>query len=89
MDIHNKADELLKDEKKDLPDLEFHLLRHPDSYTTFDGKNRENRGKDLLILENKTINKSIITPVVANMPGLKEYGITDKIDIPGSFGLGL
>ena len=77
-DTHNKVNELLKDKKKDLPDLEFHLLRHPDSYTTFDGKNRENRGKDLLILENKTINQSIITPVssVANMPG---FGSKDTL----------
>ena len=41
------------------------------SYDTFDGENKDKRGKDLLIIENRTTGDSIVIPVssVANMPG--------------------
>jgi hypothetical protein len=52
-------------------DLVGHLLRSNASYDTFDGENKDKRGKDLLIIENRTTGDSIVIPVssVANMPG--------------------
>ena len=55
-----------------------HLLRANESYTTVDGKNKEKRGKDLLIVENPIKGESVMIPVssVANMEG---YGLKDSL----------
>ncbi|MBQ9238630.1 MAG: hypothetical protein IJ191_04845 [Treponema sp.] len=47
------------------------LVRHPDSYTTYSGQNKHNRGKDTLTVTNNITNESISVPVssVANMVG--------------------
>ena len=60
------------------PELVGHLLCHPDSYKTVDGNNTDLRGKDLVIIENKTNGKSVTIPVssVANMKG---FGLSDSL----------
>ena len=56
-----------------------HLLRSEDSYSTVNGQNPENRGKDLLIIENPVTGESIIIPVssIANMDGTT---LADSLD---------
>ena len=60
------------------PEVVGHLLRDPDSYKTVDGQNKDLRGKDLLIVENKSNGESVSIPVssVANMEG---YGLSDSL----------
>lgn len=53
-----------------------HLLRVEVSYTTVGGKNKENRGKDLLIIENADAGD--YTDVIEQ---LNDWGITDKFDL--------
>ena len=78
-DLINKNKNLNKNSgEKDISKIHGHLLRVSDSYTTVNNKNKQNRGKDLLIIEDG-YGDSVMIPVssIANMEGTK---LSDSLD---------
>ena len=77
-ELANLGNDIFKLPESKSLELQGHLLRSPDSYKTTNGQNKELRGKDLLIIENKTKGDSVQIPVssVANMEG---SGLADTL----------